>query len=333
MAIALAVGSRRARRRSRRVAARHHLLGPARQGVGPARPPARRGLPRGRAGSGALCARPPDLARAARGESRPDDRGGDRGRRAASAHPVRSRASEWFGGGKTEPEAEPLVSLSDITEIELLILKRMREFTIGEHASRFHGSGFDFVGLREWQAGDRFESIDWPQSSLTNFSPLIIREFEQPSTSSVVMVADRSLSTRCGIDGVPIAQTIARGLATIGMSAVFFQDSIGLVTFDHDFSALQGLRPRIGKGQVIHCLDAYQFGRGLQDLRHSGDLAASLTGFLRKTSMVPIISDFLFDGVDNLVTELSHLNSRHDVFLGVVDASFAFELPGVSAGW
>jgi uncharacterized protein (DUF58 family) len=238
----------------------------------------------------------------------------------------------WLGRAP-EPEAEPLVSLSEITEIELIILKRMREFTIGDHASRFHGSGFDFVGLREWQAGDRFESIDWPQSSLTNFSPLIIREFEQPSTSSVVMVADRSLSTRCGIDGVPIAQTIARSLATIGMSAVFFQDSVGLVTFDHDFSSLLGLRPRIGKGQVIQCLDAYQTGRGLQDLRQAGDLAASLGGFMRKTSMVPVISDFLFDGVDELVKDLSHLNARHDVFLGLVDASFAFELPGVSAGW
>ena len=230
-------------------------------------------------------------------------------------------------------DAEPLISLSDITEIELLILKRMREFTIGEHASRFHGSGFDFVGLREWQAGDRFESIDWPQSSLTNFSPLIIREFEQPSTSSVVMVADRSLSTRCGIDGVPIAQTIARSLATIGMSAVFFQDSIGLVTFDHDFSRLLGLRPRIGKGQVIQCLDAYQTGRGLQDLRQVGDLSDSLGGFMRKTSMVPVISDFLFDNVDSLLKDLAHLNALHDVFLGLVDASFAFELPGVSAGW
>ena len=49
--------------------------------------------------------------------------------------------------------------------------------------------------------------------------------------------------------------------------------------------------------------------------------------------MVPIISDFLFDGVDDLVRELGHLNSRHDVFLGIVDASFAFALPGVSAGW
>ncbi len=236
----------------------------------------------------------------------------------------------WTGG---VPEAEPLISLSDITEIELIILRRMREFTIGDHASRFHGSGFDFVGLREWQAGDRFEAIDWPQSSLTNFSPLIIREFEQPSTSSVVMVADRSLSTRCGMDGVPIATTIARALATIGMSAVFFQDAIGLVTFDHDFSNIQGLRPRIGKGQVIHCLEAYQFGQGLQDLRKTGELGTTLSGFLRKTSMVVVVSDFLFDNVEGLVKDLARLNSLHDVFLGIVDASFAFELPGVSAGW
>jgi uncharacterized protein (DUF58 family) len=230
-------------------------------------------------------------------------------------------------------QREPLISLSDITEIELIILKRMREFTIGEHASRFHGAGFDFVGLREWQAGDRFEMIDWPQSSLTNFSPLIIREFEQPSTSSVVMVADRSLSTRCGMDGVPIATTIARALATIGMSAVFFQDSVGLITFDHAFTDLQGLRPRIGKGQVIHCLDAYQYGEGLQELRKTGGLGASIGGFLRKTSMVPVISDFLFEDVEALVRDLAHLNSLHDVFLAIVDAAFAFELPGISAGW
>ena len=243
---------------------------------------------------------------------------------------MRSRSASWAGD---ERDGEPLVSLSDITEIELLILKRMREFTIGDHASRFHGSGFDFVGLREWQAGDRFSSIDWPQSSLTNFSPLMIREFEQPSTSSVIMVADRSLSTRCGIDGVPIANTIGRTLATLGMSAVFFQDSIGLVTFDHEFKHLQGLRARIGKGQVIHCLDAYQYGTGLQELRHAGDIGAALGGFMRKTSMVAVISDFLFDNVDGLVRELVHLNSLHDVFLAIVDASFAFDLPGVSAGW
>src|SRR4029077_15920535 len=117
-----------------------------------------------------------------------------------------------------EQAVEPFVNLSELTEIELLILKRMREFTIGEHRSLFHGSGFDFVGLREWQAGDRPSAIDWPQSTPTNFSPLIVREFEQPSTANVVVVADGSMSTRCGVDGVPIAAAIARAIATIGMS-------------------------------------------------------------------------------------------------------------------
>jgi uncharacterized protein (DUF58 family) len=204
---------------------------------------------------------------------------------------------------------------------------------MGEHRSLFHGSGFDFVGLRDWQAGDRFSSIDWAQSSLTNFSPLIVREFEQPSTATVVVVADGSLSTRCGVDGVLIAAAIARAIATIGMSAVFFQDMFGLLTFEAGFAHLAAVRPRIGKNQVIHCLDAYQRQRGLQDVKTSDSLSRSIAGFMRKTSLVPVISDFLFDQPRDVLRELAHLNSSHDVFLILIDAAFAFELPSISAGW
>jgi uncharacterized protein (DUF58 family) len=239
-----------------------------------------------------------------------------------------------------EQEVEPLINLSEITEVELLILKRMREFTIGEHSSMFHGTGFDFVGLRDWQAGDRFEAIDWAQSSLNNFSPLIVREFEQPTTSSAIIVADRSASTRCGANsgandnrGMQIATLIARAIATVGMSAVFFQDSIGLITFDEGFRELGAVRPRIGKGQVIHVLEAYQNGYGLQDIQNVGSLSATLTGFSRKTAMMPVISDFLFDEAPEFLKELRQVNGVHDVFIMIVDASFAFELPKVSAGW
>ena len=232
-----------------------------------------------------------------------------------------------------EQEIAPLVNLSQISEIELVILKRMREFTLGEHRSLFHGNGFDFVGLRDWQAGDRFSAIDWPQSSLTNFSPLIVREFEQPSTANVVVVADGSLSTRCGIDGVPIAAAIARAVATIGMSAVFFQDLFGLMTFDVGFAHLGAVRPRIGKNHVIHCLDAYQHQRGLQDVKQTESISRSIAGFMRKTSLIPVISDFLFDDPGDVLRELARLNSTHDVFLIIIDAAFAFELPKVSAGW
>ena len=38
-----------------------------------------------------------------------------------------------------EQDVEPFVNLSELTEIELLIMRRMREFTIGEHRSLFSG--------------------------------------------------------------------------------------------------------------------------------------------------------------------------------------------------
>src|SRR5262245_51646151 len=90
-----------------------------------------------------------------------------------------------------------LLDLAEISEIELRVLRRLKEYTPGDHQSVFHGSGVDFVGVRDWQAGDRLSSIDWPQSTFTNFTPLMVRDFEQPGTAPIVVVADRSASTRC----------------------------------------------------------------------------------------------------------------------------------------
>jgi len=230
-------------------------------------------------------------------------------------------------------EGAPLVSLADITAIELLILRRMTDVTIGDHRSRSHGTGFDFVGLRDWQAGDRFSSIDWAQSSLTNFAPIIVREFEQPSTATVIAVADHSLSTRCGIDGVPIATAVARAVPTIGLSATFFQDPFGLVTFDTGFEHIAAIRPRTGKSHIVHCVDAYQFQQGLLAVKRVGGIGATLGGFLRRKSMLPVISDFLFDNPEEVLKELAFLNASHDVFIVLIDSAYAFELPKVSAGW
>jgi hypothetical protein len=116
------------------------------------------------------------------------------------------------------------------------------------------------------------------------------------------------------------------------MSAVFFQDAVGLITFDDGFTNIAGLRPRIGKNQVINCLDVYQ-RRSAVNGRAAKSLAGSIAGFMRKISLVPVVSDFLFEGADEIIRELATLNTLHDVFLTVVDASFAFDVPRVSAGW
>jgi uncharacterized protein (DUF58 family) len=229
--------------------------------------------------------------------------------------------------------SEPLVNLSEIAEIELFILKRVKELTFGEHASAFKGLGFNFVGVRDWEAGDRVSSIDWAQSSLTNFSPMITREFEQPSNATVLAVADASLSTRCGTHGTLIASAIARALAVIGLSAVFFQDLFGLLTFGEDFREIAAVRPRIGRPHVIHCLDRYREQSAPETSTTTGDFGTTIATHLRRTSLVPVISDFLFADAGRVISELSLLNAFHDVFLIMIDVRFAYDLPDVRAGW
>ena len=56
--------------------------------------------------------------------------------------------------------AASVVDLDEITRIELIVARRLRERTSGEHRSRAEGAGFDFVGLRDWESGDRPAAID-----------------------------------------------------------------------------------------------------------------------------------------------------------------------------
>ena len=234
---------------------------------------------------------------------------------------------------KLDVEAEPLINLREIAEIELFILKRMKEFTVGDHASVFKGGGFNFVGTRDWQPGDRMSNVDWAQSSMTNFSPMVIREFEQDSNATIVAVADASLSTRCGVRGVPIGAAIARAVAAAGLSATFFQDLFGLVTFDDRFRQVAAARPKVGRNHLLYCLDLYQKRHAADPSESPPDIIVAIEGQLRKASMVPVISDFLFPDAPRVIAELGLLNAVHDVFLVVADVRFAYEIPAVSDGW
>ena len=108
------------------------------------------------------------------------------------------------------------------------------------------------------------------------------------------------------------------------MSAVFFQDTFGLITFDRDFTDMAAVAPRLGRNQVMHCLDAYQHGRGLEPMHRAGHVGHSIGSTLRRTSLVPVVSDFLFDDAETVLQDLAHLNAVHDVFIVIVDASAAY---------
>ncbi len=226
---------------------------------------------------------------------------------------------------------DSLVSWEDIRDVELVVRRRMQELAAGIHPSLVHGPGHDLAGLRDWQPGDRPSAIDWAQSTLTNFSPLVTREFDLESSASVVIAADVSDSTRCGAGGESIARLIARTVATFALAAAFFHDRAGLVTFDRGGRRI-AVRPRVGRNHAVHCVEVYHEQLRRRD-GSGGDSHPRFAGLLRTRSLVPVISDFLFDDPDDFLDELVDLNSVHDVFAVLIDSAFAFELPALSAGW
>jgi len=71
----------------------------------------------------------------------------------------------------------------------------------------------------------------------------------------------------------------------------------------------------------------------MEEVKTGERLSTTIGGHLRRTALLPIISDFLFEEAPGMIRELSELHSMHDVFFVMIDSAFAFELPDVSAGW
>lgn len=224
------------------------------------------------------------------------------------------------------------VNLGEIKEIDIVVLRRLQELIGGGHKSFFKGDGFDFVGLRDWQPGDKLSAIDWPESTMSNFNPLVVREFEEDKNGTILIVTDASLSMYCGVDGFSSRNIVLRAIATIGLSGVFFQDLTGLFIFDHEYNYVH-IRPRMGKNNVVTCINHYLNPSFSSSAVSPLDMTRKILGCLRRPAMIPVVSDFLFEDASDFINEILNLKSRHDLFLVVTEAAFLFELPKTSDGW
>lgn len=233
----------------------------------------------------------------------------------------------------TQFQEQIVLEDSEVDEIAISVLSRVKELTFGEHKSIFTGSGFDFSGLREWQPGDRQVSIDWAHSTHTGFSPLIVRECVEERSVDLWIVADRSYSVQCGLNGDTIGRAIARTIAIIGLSGVVFQDRIGMIAFDKNNYFIEP--PKGGKKQVHWLVDLYKQPdpSRLISFGDKDSLTEVISSSLRRTSMVVVVSDFLFPDAESTIKELTDIRSGQDIFLVMIDASLPFQIRLGSDGW
>ena len=228
--------------------------------------------------------------------------------------------------------ADSLLDPSEMEAINLFCNARVRELIFGEHVSVFTGTaGFDFSGIRDFEPGDPQIKVDWAHSTTTLYNPLQVREYIEERSIDIVIAADVSCSTRCGTPGALIGKGIARAVATIGLSASIFQDTVGLVLFGGKEPVVEP--PRGGRNHVAQMVELYQTASAAPVFSGKERLAEILAGELRRTSLIVVASDFLFPDVLATLKELAELKQPHDLFLVMAESAFAYEIPPVSAGW
>lgn len=204
--------------------------------------------------------------------------------------------------------------LRRVRHLEIKTRHLSKSMVAGKYYSAFKGKGMSFREVREYVAGDDVRSIDWNVSARTR-NPHV-KVFEEEREISVMLVVDVSGSTVFGTASAPDGRMqlkqewMAEIAAVLAFSAISNQDKVGALLFTTEVE--QFIPPRKGRNHVLRIIrellhpEAVHPGTNLERaIRH-------LTNFLKKRSIVFIISDFQ-QAPDRYQHALSLANRRHDV--------------------
>ena len=178
----------------------------------------------------------------------------------------------------------------------------------GEYQSAFKGQGLEFDEVRPYMYGDDIRSIDWNVTAKTG--QVFIKKFREEREQTLFVLFDISGSGDFG-PGEENKRLIGTEIACLlAFSALHNNDKIGLATFSdeietyykpnkgrkHILKMVRGLLTHHNKSEQTNLLKAMEF------IRH----------ILRRRSILLIISDFLDEGYEQMLVQMSR---KHEVIL------------------
>src|SRR3954471_21706163 len=186
-------------------------------------------------------------------------------------------------------DPDVIAQIADLT----LRSRRLAEGAIsGQHRSPFHGFNIEFASFREYAPGDDLRRLDWRVFARSDRH--YIKQYEEESNARVTFVVDASASmnyrgTKAALSKFDYGATLVVSLA---MLLARQQDPVGLVLFDEGATTM--LPPAATQSQVMvrsGLLERCQPSRKTE----LGSLLQSITGQLRRRSLLVIVSDLLTD--------------------------------------
>jgi uncharacterized protein (DUF58 family) len=218
----------------------------------------------------------------------------------------------------SDPDA--IARISDLA----LRSRRLVEGAIsGMHRSPFHGFNIEFASYREYTPGDDLRRLDWRLFARSDRH--YIKQYEEESNVRVTFVVDASASMKYK-GSAPLSKFDYAATLVVALSMLLTrqQDPVGLVLFDE--AATTVLPPNATQAQVA------VIGGLLENCTPSrktelGGLLRTVTGQLRRRSLLVIVSD-LFTDLDAVYDGLNRLRFHgHEVLVMHVLDRDELELP------
>ncbi len=198
--------------------------------------------------------------------------------------------------------------LRKVRKLEIKIRKVVDSTFAGEYQSAFKGQGLEFDEVRPYQYGDDIRLIDWNVTAKTG--ELFVKLFREEREQTLFVLFDVSGSGDFGpseenkrLIGMEIASILA-------FSSLKNNDKFGLATFsdriERYYKANKGRKHilKIVSGVLSHANRSER-----TNIQMALDFASHT---LKRRSILILISDFLDDGYETLLSQLAR---SHEVIL------------------
>lgn len=215
------------------------------------------------------------------------------------------------------------VTLSRISNLELLARTVVDGFISGLHRSPYLGFSVDFAEHRPYTPGDDVRRIDWRVFGRTD--RLFVKEFEADTNANLSVLFDVSGSMHYGSGPITKAEYGKYLAACLTYFSRQQRDRVGIVTFDDDIIEYV---PASAKHMevVLHVIDR------IQPREREGRFAQPLdkiSQMLTRRSLLVVISD-LYEDPDVIIRALARLHHKgNDVIvfhlLDPAEVDFPFE--------
>ena len=219
----------------------------------------------------------------------------------------------------SDPEA-----IARIADLALRSRQLVEGAINGMHRSPFHGFNIEFASYREYTPGDDLRRLDWRVFARSDRH--YIKLYEEESNVRVTFVVDASASMKYQGKSAELSKFDYASTLVVALSMVLTrqQDPVGLVLFDE--AATTVLPPNATQSQVAVISDLLERCEPARKTELGG-LLRSVTGQLRRRSVLVIVSDLLTD-LDSVYDGLNRLRFHgHEVLVMHVLDRDEMELP------